>query len=86
MTIDIEFLLARHPLLLLGKEGCVKGFHRGGVITAVGGGRWNVHPLFAVKRAPHKLCDKQAGGRAQKAAKNVSNFVKNLKKILTNDL
>ena len=34
MTIDIEFLLARHPLLLLGREGCVKGFHSNGVLTA----------------------------------------------------
>ena len=60
MAIDIEFLLARHPLLLLGREGCVKGFHSSGVLTAVGGGGRNVHPLFTVECIRHKLSYKQS--------------------------
>ena len=62
MTIDIEFLLARHPLLFFWWECRVKGFDSGGVLAAVGGGGRNVHPLSAVKRARNKFRNEQGGG------------------------
>ena len=59
MTIDIEFLLARHPLLFFGWECRVKGFDSGNVLAVVGGGRRNIHPLFAVQlKHECKLGDK----------------------------
>ena len=61
MTIDIELLLAWHPLLVLGRECRIKCLDRGGVLTAVGGGGGNIHPLPAVKRVRHKLCNEQGG-------------------------
>ena len=39
MAIDVEFLLARHPFLFLGWESGVEGFHSGGVLAAIGGGK-----------------------------------------------
>ena len=62
MTIDIELLLARHPLLFFGWECGVESFDSGGVLTAIGGGGGNIHPLSAVKRAGDKLCNEQGGG------------------------
>ena len=59
MPIDIELLLAGHPLLFLGRECGVKDFDSGGVLTAVGGGGGDIHPLPAVKRAGDKLCHEQ---------------------------
>ena len=59
MTIDIEFLLAWHPLLFFRWECRVERFNSGSILTAVGGGRWNVHPLFAVKRIRYKLRNEQ---------------------------
>ena len=59
MTIDIELLLAWHPLLLLWRKCCVKSFDGSSVLTAVGGGRWNVHPLSSVKRVRHKLANEK---------------------------
>ncbi len=61
MTIDIEFLLARHPRLFFGWKGRVEGFDRGDVLAAAGGGGRNVHPLFPVKRARHQLANKKCG-------------------------
>ena len=43
MPVNIELLLARHPLLFFGWECRVKGFDSIGVLTAVGGGGRNVH-------------------------------------------
>ena len=55
MAIDIELLLARHPLLFFRWECRVKGFDSGGVLTAIGGGGGNIHPLFAVECIRQKL-------------------------------
>ena len=63
MTINIEFLLARHPLLFFGWEGRVKGFDSGGVLAAVGGGGRNIHPLSAVKRARFIDVPKRLAGK-----------------------
>ena len=60
MTIDIELLLAWHPLLFLGWESRVECFDRRDVLTAVGGGGRNVHPLFTVECIRHKLSYKQS--------------------------
>ena len=59
MTIDIELLLAWHPLLLLWRKCCVKCLDSSSVPTAVGGGRWNVHPLSAVERIRYKLANEK---------------------------
>ena len=59
MTIDIEFLLARHPLLFFGWECRIKGFDSSSVLTAIGDGGRNIHPLFAVKSARYKLADEK---------------------------
>ena len=59
MTIDIELLLARHPLLFFGWECRVECFDSSGVLTAIGGGGRNVHPLFTVECIRHKLSYKQ---------------------------
>ena len=61
MAINIELFLAGHPFLFLQREGRVKGFDRGGIVTAVGGGGRDVHPLFAVKCTRYKLRHKQGG-------------------------
>ena len=62
MTIDVEFLLARHPFLFLWRESSVEGFHSGGVLAAIGGGRRDIHPLSAVQRTGDKLADKKRCG------------------------
>ena len=62
MTIDIELFLAWHPLFLFRWESGVKGFDSICVLTAVGGGGGNIHPLFAVKHSGNKLCHKQSCG------------------------
>ena len=59
MTIDIEFLLAWHPLLFFRWECRVERFNSGSILTAVGGGRWNVHPLSAVERIRYKLANEK---------------------------
>ena len=69
MTINIEFLLARHPLLFFGWECRVKGFDSGGVLAAVGGGGRNVHPLSAFKSVRNKLCYKQTVGKLPSTTK-----------------
>lgn len=51
--------MVRHPLLFLMWKSCVECFDRRDVLTAVGGGRWNVHPLSAVKRVRHKLANEK---------------------------
>ena len=61
MTIDIELLLARHPLLFFRWECRVKGFNSSGVFTAVGGGGGNIYPLSAVKCIRHKLTYEKCG-------------------------
>ena len=60
MTIDIELLLARHPLLFFRRKCHVKGFDCGGVITAICGGGRNVHPLSTVKSTGNKLRNEQS--------------------------
>ena len=59
MTIDIEFLLAWHPLLFLGWKGGVECLNCGGIVAAIGGGTGDVHPLFAAKCTGNKLTDKK---------------------------
>ena len=61
MPIDIELLLARHPLLFFRWEGRVELGYCGFIIAAVGGGGRYIHPLSAVKRARNKLCNEQGG-------------------------
>jgi len=39
MTIDVELLLAWNPFLFLRWECSVEGFHSGGVLAAIGGGK-----------------------------------------------
>lgn len=70
VAVNIEFFLTGHPFLFLGREGGIKGFHRGGILTAIGGGRSNVHPLFAVQHTRHKLADKQRSGEIAGNDKN----------------
>ena len=59
MTIDVELFLARHPFLFLRWKCSIEGFHGGGVLAAIGGGRRDIHPLSAVKCAGDKLTDKK---------------------------
>ena len=59
MTIDIELLLAWHPLLFLWWESCVECLGCGGILTAIGGGTGDIHPFFAVKRTGNKFTDKK---------------------------
>ncbi len=49
ITVDIEFLLARHPYLFLWRKCRIECLNSGGILTAVGGSRGDVHPLSAVK-------------------------------------
>ena len=60
MTVDVKLLLARHPLLFLFGEGGIKGIYCGSVLTAIGGGTRNIHPLPAVKSTGHKLTDEKS--------------------------
>ena len=62
MTIDVELLLARHPFLFLWRESSVEGFHSGGVLAAISGGRRDIHPLSAVQRAGLKLTNEKCCG------------------------
>ena len=59
MTIYVEFLLARHPRLLLFGEACVECLDSGSILTAIGGCGRNIHPLFAVECARHKLANEK---------------------------
>lgn len=59
MTIDVEFLLARHPLLFLGRKSRIKCLNSSCILTAIGGSRRNKHPLFAVKHVWNKLANEQ---------------------------
>ncbi len=59
MAKDIEFLPARSPRLFLGREGRVEGFDSSGILTAIGGGAWNIHPLSAVKRTRCQFTDEK---------------------------
>ena len=59
MTIDIELLLAWHPFLFLWWECGIERFHCSDVLTAIGGGRRNIHPLFVVESTRDKLADKK---------------------------
>ena len=59
MTIDIELLLAWHPSLFLRRKGLVKCLDCGGVFAAIGGGTWDIHPLFTAKRVRYKLTDEK---------------------------
>ena len=61
MPIDIELLLARHPLLFFGWESRVESFDSSGIFTAIGSGGRNIHPLSAVKRARNKLTYEKCG-------------------------
>ena len=60
MTVDVELLPARHPLLFFGGECRVEGFDSSGVLTAIGSGGGNIHPLPPVKRARNKLRHEQS--------------------------
>jgi len=55
MTIDIELLLAWHPLFFLGWKRGVEDFHGGDVLTAIGGSRRDMHPLLTVQHSGDKL-------------------------------
>ena len=59
MTIDIELLLAGHPLLFLGRKSQIEGFNCGCILTAIGGGAGDIHPLFAIEYTGDKLTDKK---------------------------
>ena len=59
MTINVEFLLARHPLLFLWRKSCIKCLDRGNVLTAVCGGGGDIHPLFAVQHVRNKLANEK---------------------------
>lgn len=59
MTIDVEFLLARHPLLFLCWKSGVECFDCIDILTAIGGGTGDIHPFSAVKCAGNKLTDKK---------------------------
>ena len=61
MTIDVEFLLAGHPLLFLGWKCSVEGFHGSDVLAAIGGGRLALHQLTQQRGALH-LRNAQTGG------------------------
>ena len=59
MAVDVKLFLAWHPFLLLWLEGLVKSLNCGSVLTAVGGGTRNIHPLSAVKSTGNKFADKK---------------------------
>ena len=59
MTIDVEFLLARHPLLFLWWKCRIEGFHGGNVLAAIRGSGRNIHPFFAVQHVWNKLTNKE---------------------------
>ena len=59
ISVNIEFLLARHPFFLFGREGSIEGIDGGGVITAIGGGGGDIHPLLAVEHAGDELGNEQ---------------------------
>ena len=62
MFINIKLFLAGHPgFFFLGEVG-VKGGNGIGIVTAVGGGAGNIHPLFAIKRAGLQFADEKGGG------------------------
>ena len=73
MPIDIEFLLARHPFLLLGREGRIESFNGGGILAAIGGGAWDIHSFSAVECALFKLANEQGGGEV--AVKNKADIL-----------
>ena len=63
MAVDIEFLLAGHPLLFFVWESCVKIFHSDGVFAAIGGSTCDIHPVFARQRTGNQLCYQQGCGK-----------------------
>ena len=70
MAIDIEFLLAGHPFLFLGREGGIEGFHGGGIFTAIRRGTGDVHPVFTFQRPGNQFCHQQRSGEIAGNDKN----------------
>ena len=62
MPINIEFFLAGHPFLFLGREGGIKGFDCDGILTAISGGTGDVHPVFTFQRPGNQFCHQQGRG------------------------
>ena len=60
MTIDIEFLLARHPLLFLRWKSRIECLNRGGIFAAIGGSTCDIHPVFARQSTGDQLCHQQS--------------------------
>ena len=73
MAVDVKLFLAWHPFLFLWLEGLVKSLNCGSVLTAVGGGTRNIHPLSAVKSTGNKLADKK---RVKAFKKTLNNEIK----------
>ena len=67
MTVNVEFFLAGSPCLFLRREAGVKGLDGGGVLTAVGGMRGDIHPPMTVQRTGDQLADQK---RRRKVAGN----------------
>ena len=59
MTIDVEFLLAGHPLLFLGRKCGVEGVNCDNVLTAIGGSGGYIHPFLAVQHVRNKLANEK---------------------------
>ena len=60
MTIDIELLLARFPRPFFRREGGVKGFHSGGILTAGIRVTGNKLPPLTAKSVWNQLANQQS--------------------------
>ena len=68
MTVNVEFLLTRHPKLFLGHKARIKSFCRCHIFTAFRCRTWNIHPVSAIKRIRHKLPNQLSGGQQQRVS------------------
>ena len=62
MPIDVEFLLAGHPLFFLVWESYIKGFHGSCILAAIRSGAGDVHPVLAFQRAGNQFGHQQGSG------------------------
>ena len=58
MTVNIELLLAGHPLLFLWWKLCIKSQHRLHILAAICRRAWDIHISSSIKGTRHKFCNK----------------------------